>query len=96
MMKYLKNTAVKLCVGRTIPFTTIVILSGAQRNEEPPCTNTGVCTRGFLATLGMTIIIYLLFITNSKVSGQDIHFSQFSQTPLIIIPAVSKQMFVGF
>ena len=96
MMKYLKNTAVKpayrtgrLCVGRIIPFTPIVILSGAQRNEEPPCTKTGVSTRGFLAALGMTIIIYLLFNINSIVSGQDIHFSQFYQTPLIINPALT-------
>jgi len=37
----------------------------AQRSEETPCTNTGVCTRGFLATLGMTIIIYLLSAANS-------------------------------
>jgi len=33
-----------LGVERKISFTPIVILSGAQRNEEPPCTSTGVCT----------------------------------------------------
>jgi len=54
----------------------IVILNEAQRSEEPPCTNTGVSTRGFLAALrhrwsfrrhavGMTIIIYLLSAANS-------------------------------
>ena len=48
----------------------IVILNEAQRknvetrhasslHSEPPCTNTGVCTRGFLAALGMTVVVLL-------------------------------------
>jgi len=72
LITHLKNTALKaacrigrLCVGRTIPFTQIVILNEAQRSEEPPCTNTGVSTREFLATLGMTLVIYLLFSSYS-------------------------------
>jgi len=73
-MKKFLNPALKLCVGRTIPFTSIVILNEAQRSEEPPCTNTGVSTRGFLVTLGMTIIIYLLsasysFAQQSKIDS---------------------------
>jgi len=61
-----------LRVGKTIPFTPIVILNEAQRSEEPPCINTGVCTGRFLATLGMTIIIYLLSATSSW--SQNIEF----------------------
>ena len=38
----------------------ILLVILRAKPEESPCTNTGVSTRGFLAVLGMTIIIYLL------------------------------------
>jgi len=43
------NSTHDLCVGRTITFTSTVILNEAQRSEESPCTNTGVYTERLLA-----------------------------------------------
>ncbi|PCH65391.1 MAG: hypothetical protein COC01_09745 [Bacteroidetes bacterium] len=80
----------RLHVGKTIPFTStclsgrqVVILNEAQRSEpclpagrETPYPYTGISTRGFLAVLGMTIIIYLLSAANSL--AQTYNFDNFT------------------
>ncbi|MBN4051617.1 hypothetical protein JYU16_02270 [bacterium AH-315-M05] len=63
-MKYLKNYCHSEGEARRIPCVQkptspneIVILNEAQRSEEPPYTNTGVCTGRFFAVLRMTVVL---------------------------------------
>jgi len=58
----------------------------SDHSEESPCINTGDSTRGFLAVLGMTIVIYLLSASNCS-AQQDALYSQYMYNQFSLNPA---------